>query len=351
MELIDLRSDTVTRPTAAMRDAMMNAPLGDDVLGDDPTVKQLEERFAALLGKDAAIFVPSGTMANQTALRAHTEPGDEIIAHEGSHIIHYEGGAPAALSGCMVRVIPGPRGQFGPQHVEAALRPDNDHFPRPRVVSIENTHNRGGGAVWKLEDMRAVTDAARKYRLRVHLDGARLWNAGVASGTSMREYAALADTVSCCFSKGLGAPVGSALAGDVETIRRARRFRKMFGGAMRQSGLLAAACIYAMDHHVQRLAEDHANARHLGQGLSAVSGLLLDPQHAAAGIESNIVLFCVKDDVGFDAAALCERLRARNVLMLPTGPRRLRAVTHLDVTRAQIDRAVALIAEAMRSPR
>jgi len=325
----------------------MRAPLGDDVLGDDPSVKLLEERFAALLGKEAACYTPSGTMANQAAIKAQTNPGDEIIAHEGSHIIQYEGGGPAALSGCMVRALPGARGQFSAQAMLDAVRPDNVHFPRTRLVVLENTHNRGGGAVWPLAEARAVTDAARGAGLATHLDGARLWNAAVASGQAMREYAAGFDTVSCCFSKGLGAPVGSALAGDAATIAKVRRIRKLFGGGMRQSGLLAAACSFAMEHHVERLREDHANARVFADGVRSIPGLSLDAQHADHGVETNIVLFRVDPGVGLDAKAVCERLAARGVLMLPTAPRTIRAVTHLDVHRAMIDQALAALRQVV----
>jgi threonine aldolase len=344
---IDLRSDTVTRPTPAMLEAMMRAPLGDDVLGDDPTVRALEERFADLLGKQAAVFVPSGTMANQIAIKAHTQPGDEIYAHEGAHIIHYEGGAPAALSGCMVKALPGPSGQFSPGDFVGALRPDNDHFARSRLVCVENTSNRGGGAFWPLEQLRGVAHAARAHCLLSHMDGARLWNAHVASGVSMRDLAEGFSTVSCCFSKGLGAPVGSALAGPTQIINRCRRARKLFGGGMRQSGLLAAAATHAMDHHVERLREDHANAALLGGAIAATPGLRLNAQHDGVGVQTNIVLFDVTRD-GFNAADFAAALRERGVWLFDTGPRTLRAVTHLDVSREQVLRAAEIIARTIR---
>ncbi|MFA6045092.1 MAG: GntG family PLP-dependent aldolase [Phycisphaerales bacterium] len=338
--IIDLRSDTVTRPTPAMREAMMAAPLGDDVLGDDPTVRTLEERFATLMGKPAACFVPSGTMANQIAIRADTEPGDEIIAHEDSHIVLYEGGAPAALSGCLVRMLRGPRGLFGLADVAGAIRSVNDHFPVSKLVVAENTHNRGGGAVWPIATLEELSHMARSRGLKLHLDGARLWNAHVASGVAMSRYGAAFDSISCCFSKGLGAPVGSALAGDGETIRRARRFRKMFGGGMRQSGLLAAAALYAMDHHVSRLAHDHEHARRLAAGLTAINGISLDPDQANHGVETNIVYVDISPKSELTAAAVCERLSQHNVLVLATGERRIRAVTHLDVDGAGIEAAI-----------
>lgn len=349
MPLIDLRSDTVTRPTKDMLATMARAELGDDVLGDDPTVLKLQEKFAAHLGKPAACFVPSGTMANQTAIRAHTEPGDEVIAHADSHIVHYETGGPAALSGVMIRPLTGPRGQYDVEDLEAAVRPTGIHAPNSRMIVIENTQNRGGGSVWDLARVQRIARRAKEHGLRRHMDGARLWNASIASGTSMRDYAAEFDTISCCFSKGLGAPVGSAVAGDEATIKRVARFRKMFGGAMRQSGILAAAAIYAMDHHVQRLAEDHANARRLAEGLANIKGLSLDAEQAAYGIESNIVFFDLAPTLPFTAADLCAKLKAAGVLMLPPGPRRIRAVTHLDVSHEMIDHALKAVSDAVRA--
>lgn len=334
-EIIDLRSDTVTRPTPAMRKAMAEAIVGDDVLGDDPTVIALQEKIAKIMGKPAACFVPSGTMANQTAIRAHTEPGDEIIAHTDSHIIHYETGAPAALSGVMVRPLTGPAGLFDEADVEEAVRPDSAHFPRSRLLIVENTHNRGGGSVWPIDQVRRVTDKARKHGLRTHLDGARVWNAAAATGVSAAEYAACFDTVSCCFSKGLGAPAGSAVCGDAPTIARVHRFRKMFGGAMRQAGVLAAAAIHALDHHRDRLSDDHANAHALAHGLCDIPGLTIP-----FAVETNMVFFDVDRHLG-SAAQVCDRLKGRGVWMLATGPQRVRAVCHLDVHPAMIARAIA----------
>lgn len=342
-DLIDLRSDTVTRPTPEMRRVLAEAEVGDDVLGDDPTVIRLQEKVAALLGKEAACFVPTGTMANQTAIRAQTEPGDEIIAHGDSHIIHYETGGPAALSGCMVRSLPGARGLFDVAEIESAVRPKAIHFPNSQMLLIENTQNRGGGAVWPLEQIKRVTAKARESGLKLHLDGARLWNASAATGISEAEYARHFDTVSCCFSKGLGCPAGSAVAGDRPTIARVHRFRKMFGGTMRQSGVLAAAAIYALDHHRSRLTEDHANAKRLAQGLGEIPGLLL----RADEVETNMVFFDLAPDLSTNAAQLCDKLKARGVLCLPTGPRRIRMVCHLDVDRPMIDRAVGIVAETL----
>lgn len=333
---IDLRSDTVTRPTPEMRRVIANAEVGDDVLGDDPTIIKLQDAFAAKLGKEAACYVPSGSMANQASIRAHTEPGDEVIAHADSHIIHYETGGPAALSGVMIRPLTGPRGLFDADQVEAAVRPDSSHFPRSRLLVVENTQNRGGGAVWPMEQVERVTAKGRGLGLRLHLDGARLWNACIATGKKPADYAKHFDTISCCFSKGLGAPVGSAVAGDRATIARVHRFRKMFGGAMRQAGILAAAAHYAMDHHFDRLAEDHANAKRLAAGLAEIPGLKLN----LSEVETNMVFFDLDPSIKQNGAQFCEQLRAEGVLMLATGPRRIRAVLHLDVDRAMVDQAV-----------
>lgn len=314
---------------------MMEAELGDDVLSDDPTVIRLQEKVAKLLGKEASLFVPSGTMSNQLGIRAQVEAGDEIIAHEDSHIIHYEGGAPAALSGCSIQVLRGDHGFFDADQVDQAIRPVECHFAQSRMLVLENTCNRGGGSIWPMPRLEAVTAAARKHGLRTHLDGARLFNASVASGVTLEAYASHFDTVSVCFSKGLGAPVGSALVGDRETVARAHRFRKMFGGAMRQSGLLAAAAIHALDHHMTRLADDHSNARRLALALADMSAVGLDPET----VQTNIVFFDVLPSWG-TATELAARLEEAGVRMMALGPQRLRAVTHLDVSEADIDRAI-----------
>lgn len=341
--IVDLRSDTVTRPSAGMRKAMAEAEVGDDVFGDDPTVNRLQERVAELLGKEAAIYVPSGSMANQTAIRAQTEQGDEIIAHADSHIYHYEAGGPAALSGCSLRLLSGPGGTFDAGAVRAAVRPPDSHFPQTRLVVIENTHNRGGGTCWSLDEIARIRGVADELGLRMHLDGARLMNACVAKGHDAKQYTRYFDTVSTCFSKGLGAPVGSAVAGTKETIRRVHRFRKMFGGAMRQVGILAAAALYAIDHNIARLAEDHANAKRLAQGIAELPNAAVD----LAAVETNIVYFDVKESFG-PAKKLCDAVREQGVWMLPTGPQRIRAVTHLDVDEAGIDRAVAAMSGVLR---
>jgi threonine aldolase len=319
-----------------MRRAIAEADVGDDVLGDDPTVNRLQTRVARLLGKEAALFVPSGSMANQTAIRAQTEPGDEIILHQDSHVYQYEGGAPFALSGCSVRLVAGRRGQFTPDDVRTAIRPNDVHCARSRLVVIENTHNSGGGSVWPLEQVQAIRAAASAFGLAVHIDGARLFNACVASGVAAAQYAAQADTVAICFSKGLGAPAGSIVAGSAATMERVHRFRKMFGGAMRQVGILAAAAEYALEHNVERLADDHENAKMLAQAIAEMPGLSTDPDET----ETNIVYFEV--DAAFDTAeGFCQRMGEQGVWMLPASAQRVRAVTHLDVSDADIEVAIA----------
>lgn len=334
-KIIDLRSDTVTKPTADMRQAMAVAEVGDDVFGDDPTVQALEARTAELLGKAAALFVPSGTMANQLAVRCHTQPGDEILLDANAHIYWYEAGAAAALAGVMCRLLPGVRGIFTADDVRAALRPPDVHAAPARLVAVENTHNRGGGAVWSLAQVAEVCQAAHAAGLLTHLDGARLWNAAVATGVAEAEYARHFDSVSVCFSKGLGAPIGSALAGSAEFIARARRFRKQFGGGMRQAGIIAAGAFYALDHHRARLADDHAHARLLADGLRAIDGL-----RVGATIETNMVYV---DVLPCPAADLSARLRAEGILINPTAPNTLRAVTSLAVDAGGIQQAVAAV--------
>ncbi len=334
--MIDLRSDTVTQPMPGMRRAMAEAAVGDDVFGDDPTVIALEQRTAEILCKEAAIYMPSGTMTNQVAIRAHTEPGDEILLEAEAHVYFYEAGAPAALSGVMVRLIPGERGLFTAEQVRAALRPRNLHFPPTKLLCIENTHNRGGGSVWSVDRIAAAVAAAREAGLRCHLDGARLWNASAATGVPEHVFAGYFDSVSVCFSKGLGAPVGSALAGTTEFIARARRFRKQFGGGMRQAGIIAAGALYALEHHRERLTQDHLNARTLAERLAADPGIELPD-----GLpETNIVNFRVKT---MPAQALVEAMRERGVLMLPRSEDSLRAVTNLNVTSGRIEEAAEIV--------
>lgn len=340
---IDLRSDTVTTPTQAMREVMARAEVGDDVLGDEPTVIRLQEKAANLLGKADSVYVPSGTMANLCGICSQTRHGEEIIAHNESHFYFYETGGFAAVAGCSVRFVPGRRGIFGPDVVEANVRPQQIHYPRTSLVIIENTHNRGGGAVWKVEQVKAVCDQAHEMGLRVHMDGARLLNACIAAGVDPTAYTKYVDTVSMCFSKGLGAPVGSVLAGDEETIQTAHHFRKMLGGTMRQSGVIASAAIYALDHHVTRLADDHANAKAFAQLIAQVPGITLD----VSEVETNMVFFDVDPKWG-PAKKFVRRLEKEGVRMFATGPQRLRAVFHLEVSAEQAKRAAEIIAGALQ---
>jgi threonine aldolase len=337
--IIDLRSDTVTRPTPAMRAAMHAAEVGDDVFGEDPTVNRLEAVVADRLGKEAALFVPSGTMSNQLAVKIHTRPGDELLCDANCHIYCYEAGGPAVLSGVTCRTIEGDYGILDVSQLADKIKPDDPHCVRTRLVCLENTHNRGGGRVYPIEKIEAISQWARKHGLAMHLDGARLWNAVVASGIPAREWARHFDTVSVCFSKGLGAPVGSALAGPRELIHQARRVRKLFGGGMRQAGGLAAAALYALDHHVERMAEDHRNAQILAQAMADTPGLRLTPPE----VDTNLVWVHVGPELG-TVKDMAARLKQLGVLVQTSGAR-IRACTHLDVSRAQAERA----AEAIRS--
>ncbi len=338
--MIDLRSDTVTVPSDGMREAMARAPVGDDVYGDDPTVNELEARTAELLGKEGAVFVPTGTMANQVALRTHTEPGDRVLVHRRAHIVINEVGAGAAISGVSMHGFDSADGTFTSDEIEDALgrthpfNPDTLGSPAT-LMCVENTHNAGGGTVWPLEQIRDVCATARSRGLRCHLDGARLWHASAASGVSERDFAEPFDTVYVCFSKGLGAPVGSALAGPSETIHRARRFKQQFGGGWRQAGILAAAALYALEHHREGLDRDVGEARRFAQEISTIEGVTVDVD----GVASNIVRFHVDTDAG-DVAT---RLHEQGLHMLPNGPHGMRAVIHRDVSEDDVSRAVEVI--------
>jgi threonine aldolase len=339
---IDLRSDTVTRPTAGMRAAMAAAEVGDDVFGEDPTVLRLQERVAALLGKEAALYVPSGTMSNQICIKAHTQPGDELLCETTCHIYNFEAGGPAALSGVMCRTVEGDYGILDVSQLEDKVRPVNDHCVRTRLVCLENTHNRGGGRVYPIEKIQAISAWARQHGLILHLDGARLWNAAVATGIPLAEWAGHFDTVSVCFSKGLGAPIGSALAGPRDFVARARRVRKLLGGGMRQAGVVAAAALYAVDHHRDRLAEDHRHAQVLAQAIADTPGLRLDPPE----VETNLVWFEVDPELG-TAKDVAAALKPRGVLVQVAGPHVMRACTHLDVSATQAERAAEAIRKAV----
>jgi threonine aldolase len=336
--MIDLRSDTVTKPTPPMLAAMNAAALGDDVFGEDPTVNELERRVAAMFGKEAGLFVPSGTMSNQIAVRIHCRPQDEILIEATSHIYLWEAGGPAALSGVTCRTLDGRFGILDVADFEGKVRPDDVHAVRTRLVSLENTHNRGGGSVYSLERIAAISHWARANQLGMHLDGARIWNAMVATGTSAAHWGSAFDTVSVCFSKGLGTPVGSALVGSREAIAYGRRIRKLFGGGMRQVGFLAAACLYALDNHIERLVEDHANAQTIAAAVMDVPGLTLVPPK----VETNLVWFEVSPKLG-TAKEVGERLTSNGVRVAVLGKNVLRAVTHLDVSRRDCERAAEVI--------
>jgi len=343
--MIDLRSDTVTKPSPAMREAMSAAEVGDDVYGDDPTANELEERTAELLGKEAAVFVPTGSMSNQIALRTHTEPGDLVILDRHAHIVLNEGGGGAALSGVTMRPLAGDQGVFTADDVVATLnRPHPFNAETlaspPKLLCLENTHNAGGGTVWPLEALRAVCETGHERGLILHLDGARLWHASAASGVSERDYAEPFDTVNVCFSKGLGAPIGSALAGPRDVIDRARRFKQQYGGGIRQAGVIASAALYALEHHRGDLSRDVRNARQLAEGLAALDGVSLDVER----VHSNIVRFEVRCDSGVFAT----RCHAAGVYMLPNGMHGMRAVLHRDVSDDEVSIALETMTNVLR---
>ena len=331
---VDLYSDTLTKPTLEMRRFMCEADVGDEQKHEDPTVNLLQEMVADLLGKEAALFLPSGTMCNEIALRVHCRHGEEMLAHKTAHPIHFEAGGPAALAGVNVQALDGPRGQYEAATLEAAIRPDNRHMPRSRLAWVEQTSNLGGGSIWSLDEVRAVTDVARRRGLSTHMDGARLMNAVVASGIPAQQWAAPFDSAWIDFTKGLGAPVGAAIAGSRNFIAEAWRLKQQMGGAMRQAGIIAAGGVYALKHHVKRLAEDHVNAKRLAEGLATLPGITLDP----ATIETNLVFFDLTG--ALDASAAVEQLLTRGVRMGALGPRTIRAVTHLDVSAQGIERAL-----------
>jgi threonine aldolase len=335
---INLYSDTQTRPTAGMRAAIAAAEVGDEQRRLDPTTRELQHRVAEMLGHEAALFLPSGTMCNEIALRLHVRPGgDEVILDRTAHPVNYEAGGPAQLAGAMVRTLDGDGGVFTAAQLDAAVRaPGNRYAPRSRLVSVEQTTNIGGGRVWPLETVQGVLEVARGHDLRTHLDGARLMNAVVASGVPARDYASGFDTAWIDFTKGLGAPVGAVLVGSGELIDEAWRWKQMLGGAFRQSGIVAAGCLYALDHNVERLATDHEHARLLAEGLAALPGITVDPE----AVETNIVIFEVED-----APGMVERLADR-VELQAVDAHRVRAVTHLDVSRTDVERAVAAFASA-----
>ena len=340
--MIDLYSDTMTKPTPAMRKCMAEAEVGDEQKGEDPTVNRLQDMVAELLGKEAAVYLPSGTMCNEISFAVWARTGDEMMLHRDSHPAHFEGGGPAYLARLMLYPLDGPRGMFTAEQVEEAIRPDSPHFPRSRIVEIENTHNMGGGSVWPLPQLQAVCATAHRHGLITHLDGARLLNAVVASGVPASTYAAPFDAAWIDLSKGLGCPVGAVLAGSREFIKDARRLKHLFGGAMRQAGIIAAAGVYALQHHVARLAEDHAHAKMLAEALAELPTMRLNP----AEVETNIIFMDVSA-TGRPAQVIGEQLEQHGVRVSVMGRTRLRAVTHLDVSRQDIERAIAVFQKVL----
>ncbi|MBN1339352.1 MAG: hypothetical protein JXA03_08515 [Bacteroidales bacterium] len=330
-EVIDLRSDTVTRPVKGMLDAMQSAVVGDDVFGDDPTVIRLEMMVAGMFGKEAALFCPSGTMTNQIAMKAHTKPGDEVICDESSHVYRYEGGGIGFNSGCSVRLIRGDRGRITARQVEAEINPDDPHFPVSRLVVAENTANRGGGSCYDFQELVNISEICKRTGLRFHLDGARLFNALVKTGRTTTETGPLFDSVSICLSKGLGAPVGSVLTGSSDFIRQARRIRKAFGGGMRQAGYLAAAGIYAIENNINRLEEDHRKALRIGEILHKK-----DSVKEVLPVETNIVVYRLNNEIKDTDYLEC--LKEKGVLAIGFGPQTIRMVTHLDFTDNMLER-------------
>ncbi|MFZ5515300.1 MAG: low-specificity L-threonine aldolase [Candidatus Zhuqueibacterota bacterium] len=338
--IIDLRSDTVTKPSPAMRRAMAEAEVGDDVFGDDPTMNKLQAKVADLLGKEAALFTPSGTMANLIAILTHTQPGDEVIVERESHTYNYEVGGAGALAGVQLNPIPGNRGILSAAQIKQAIREPNVHIPATRLLCLENTHNRGSGAIYPLDDIAAIRQLTLQHSIRMHLDGARLFNACVATGVSAATYARHFDSLMFCFSKGLGAPVGSILAGSTEFIRRAHRFRKMLGGGMRQVGILAAAALYALENNVERLADDHAHAKMLAQAIGEIKGFRIHPNH----VETNIIVFDVAES-GLTVPQVLSKLAERGILMIGFGEKLVRAVTSLEVGRDDIEMTKKALAQ------
>ncbi len=343
MSTIDLRSDTVTRPDAGMRAAMASADVGDDVFGEDPTINHLQEVVAEMLGKEAALFVPSGTMGNEICLKHHTRPGNEVLCEAGAHILNYESGAAGFLSGIQLIPVQGQRGMITPRQVEPLIRPTAYYYPQTAVIAIENTHNSAGGTVFPLDGITTLFELAQKRSLKLHIDGARIWNASAASGIPLAQYGAHCDSISVCFSKGLGAPVGSALAGSRELVAEAVRLRKIFGGGMRQAGILGAAVLYALENNLARLVEDHDNAKFLAAGLSEISGVTVDME----SVQTNIVIFDI-EETGMTTKEAVANLRNNGVLVVPFGHTVLRAVTHLDVTQRHMEAALEIFRQVFK---
>lgn len=343
MDWIDLRSDTVTQPSEEMRKAMCSAEVGDDVYGEDPTVNRLQEKVAKLLGKEAALFVPSGVMANQLAIKSHTQPGEEVVVERDSHIYNYETAGASFNSHVQLYTIQGERGILVADQIERAIRPSVYYYPKTSLICLENTHNKAGGTIYPLDEIKNIFTTARKHKIALHLDGARLWNASAASGISPKEYARYFDTVSVCFSKGLGAPIGSALAGKRDVIDRAHKYRKIFGGGMRQAGIVAAGALYALEHNVTRLKEDHKKAKLIATGIEGIPGIHVDKQF----VQTNIVVINIQRRKE-TAEEIIKKVKKRGVLISEMSSTILRAVTHLDVSMEQVHSAVDIINSVLR---
>ncbi len=343
-EIIDLRSDTITKPSDAMRQAMAQAPVGDDVFAEDPTVNLLQQKVAALLGKPAALYVPSGVMSNQVAIKVHTQPGDEVIVEKESHIFNYETAAPSILSNVQLHLLQGEHGILRAGQLAPAVRPSVYYMPRTALICLENTHNRAGGTIYPIEEIKKIREFAKALGIRMHLDGARLWNASVATGIAPSEYAQYFDTVSVCFSKGLGAPVGSALVGSEEMIQRARRFRKILGGGMRQAGIIAAGALFALEHNIDRLKEDHKKARIFAERVAANPLAGIDLKY----VQTNMVVIDISR-TGKTTGEMLDLLRAKNVYLSDANYTSLRAVMHLDVSTEQVLRAADIVAGTIRA--
>ncbi|MBS4028663.1 MAG: low specificity L-threonine aldolase [Ignavibacteriales bacterium] len=343
LQFIDLRSDTVTKPSLAMREAMANAEVGDDVFLEDPTVNKLQSSVAELLGKESALYVPSGSMSNQLCIKTHTEMGDEVICEEGAHIFNFETAGPAFLSNVQVKTLKGIRGVFTAEQIKQVIRPKVYYMPTTKLISIENTHNRAGGTIFPLEEIQRIRELALTEGIKMHLDGARLWNASIETGISPKEYASYFDSVSVCFSKGLGAPVGSMLTGDKPFVERARKFRKVFGGGMRQAGILAAAALYAVQNNRERLKEDHAKTRYFANAIAQLSSLSFDTE----SVQTNIILI-ETEKTGKTPAEVLAMLKSKNVLLTPGNYNSIRAVFHLDVSMEETQQAATVFQELFK---
>jgi threonine aldolase len=338
MQKIDLRSDTITRPSHSMREYMMQAEVGDDVFGEDPTVNRLQNKIANLLSKEDALFVPSGTQANQICVNAHTQPGQEVIVDYNAHIFNYESGSGGMLSGIQLHPIIGKNGFPSVDQIKEVIRPFDDHYPQTCLICLENTHNRAGGTIFPLQEIIQISNLAKENNLKLHLDGARLWNASVATGIALSEYAKYFDSVSLCFSKGLGAPIGSIVVGSKEFIKKAHFYRKAYGGGMRQIGIIAAACEYALENNYNKLKIDHQNAKKIAETLNSLPSIAIELE----SVQSNLIIFDISK-MGKSASDVCLILEENGVLVLPFGPTKIRMVTHLDVSVSEIDEVCKIL--------